>query len=72
MGPFEVAVIAIVAGCALEGYRVYTKREARKGKESSSQAELREEVAALKQRIETLETLVTDKSYQLREKFKQL
>ena len=72
MGPFEIAAIAIVAGCVLEGYRIYTKRNARHGKESQTQAELREEVAALKKRVETLESLVTDKSYQLREEFKRL
>lgn len=72
MGPFEIAVVAIVAGCLLEGYRIYTKRNSQQGKESQGQVELREEVAALRKRVETLESLVTDKSYQLREEFKRL
>lgn len=72
MGPFEIAAIAIVAGCVLEGFRIYTKRQAQKGKTGDSQAELREELNALKERVATLESLVTDKSYQLREEFKRL
>lgn len=72
MGPFEIAAIAIVAGCILEGYRIYVKRQTQKGKTGDSHSELREEINALKERVATLESLVTDKSYQLREEFKRL
>lgn len=70
MGPFELGAIAILVGCALEGYRVYTKRQA-KGSSSEMKA-MQDELNTLKERIATLESIVTDKSYQLREEFKRL
>lgn len=70
MGPFEIAAIAIIGGCAIELYRIYTKRQ--NSKRSKPDPALREEIDALKERVATLEALVTDKSYQLREEFKKL
>ncbi|RUO29613.1 hypothetical protein CWE12_07325 [Aliidiomarina sedimenti] len=70
MGPFEIAAIAIIGGCAIEIYRTYVKRQ--NAKQSKTDPALREEVEALKERVATLEALVTDKSYQLREEFKRL
>lgn len=70
MGPFEIAAIAIVLGCALEGYRVYTKKQD-KGSSAEMKA-MQDELRTLKERIATLESIVTDKSYQLKEEFKRL
>lgn len=70
MGPFEIAAIAIVLGCGLEGYRLYTKRQENSG--SSDVKAMQTEIAELKERVATLETLVTDKSYQLKREFERL
>lgn len=70
MGPFEIAAIAIVGGCAIEFFRIYTKRQNEKS--AKANPAMKEEIDALKARVAALETLVTDKSYQLREEFKKL
>ncbi|MCE9677821.1 hypothetical protein LZP69_01265 [Shewanella sp. AS1] len=63
MGPFEIAAIALIGGFAISGYKEFNKRHAR---EDSKEIEsLRSELDKLKSRVNTLETIVTDKSYQL-------
>ncbi|RUO26507.1 hypothetical protein CWE09_07310 [Aliidiomarina minuta] len=70
MGPFEIGAIAIVLGCALEGYRIYTKKQATGS--SSEMKAMQGELSTLKERVAALESIVTDKSYQLKEEFKRL
>jgi hypothetical protein len=70
MGPFEIAAIAIIGGLAYSAYEVHmkTKGKAGKGELESLQAELQR----LKERVGTLESIVTDKSYQLKEQINKL
>ncbi|SNY54650.1 hypothetical protein SAMN06297280_2700 [Arsukibacterium tuosuense] len=70
MGPFEIAAIAIVGGFVYAGYEVYmkTKSKAGKGELEGLQAELQR----LKERVSTLESIVTDKSYQLKDQINKL
>ncbi|WNO59970.1 hypothetical protein [Rheinheimera sp. MMS21-TC3] len=70
MGPFEIAAIAIIGGLAYSAYEVHSKN---KHKTSSKDVDdLKLELNSLKQRIATLETIVTDKSYQLKEQIDSL
>ncbi|MBV2129422.1 hypothetical protein [Arsukibacterium indicum] len=70
MGPFEIAALAIVGGFVYAGYEVYmkTKDNAGKGELEALQAELQR----LKERVSTLESIVTDKSYQLKDQINKL
>lgn len=70
MGPFEIAAIAIIGGLAYSAYEVHmkTKGKAGKGELEALQAELHR----LKERVGTLESIVTDKSYQLKDQINKL
>tara|TARA_R110002126_G_scaffold16527_22_gene66064 strand:- start:13090 stop:13302 length:213 start_codon:yes stop_codon:yes gene_type:complete len=70
MGPFEVGAIAIIGGLAYAAYDVYMKTNAKAGK-GELQA-LQDEVHRLKERVSTLESIVTDKSYQLKDQINKL
>ncbi|MDX1677931.1 hypothetical protein [Arsukibacterium sp.] len=70
MGPFEIAAIAIVGGFVYAGYEVYMKNKGNTG-----QAELdalQSELQRLKERVSTLESIVTDKAYQLKDQINKL
>lgn len=70
MGPFEVGAIAIIGAFAMSGYKTYMK-----GRENHSQQDvvaLQDEVAKLRQRVATLESIVTDRSYQLKDQINKL
>lgn len=70
MGPFEIAAIAIIGGLGYSAYDSYNKS---KGTNSNKEvAELKNEIDKMKQRIATLESIVTDKSYQLKEQINRL
>lgn len=70
MGPFEIAALAIVGGIGLSAFKVYHDN---KGKTDSTElTELKAEQEKLKQRIATLESIVTDKSYQLKDQINRL
>lgn len=70
MGPFEIAAIAIVGGLAYSAYEVHMKT---KGKAGKGELEaLQTEVHRLKERVSTLESIVTDKSYQLKDQINKL
>ncbi|WP_240223268.1 hypothetical protein [Rheinheimera hassiensis] len=70
MGPFEIAAIAIIGGLGYSAYDSYNKN---KDKASDKEvAELKNELDKMKQRIATLESIVTDKSYQLKEQINRL
>ncbi|GAB57830.1 MULTISPECIES: hypothetical protein [Rheinheimera] len=70
MGPFEIAAIAIIGGLAYSAYDSYNKS---KGKANSQDvADLKAELDKMKQRVATLESIVTDKSYQLKDQINRL
>lgn len=64
MGPFEIAAIAIIGGLAYSAYEVHmkTKQKAAKGDVEA----LHKEIERLRERVNVLESIVTDKSYQLK------
>lgn len=70
MGPFEIAAIAIIGGLGYSAYDSYNKNKHRSsGKEVN---ELKDEIKKLKERVSTLESIVTDKSYQLKDQINRL
>ncbi|KKO47161.1 hypothetical protein WG68_00450 [Arsukibacterium ikkense] len=70
MGPFEIAAIAIIGGLGYSAYEVHMKT---KGKAGKGELEaLQTELQRLKERVSTLESIVTDKSYQLKEQINKL
>ncbi|MBW8183354.1 hypothetical protein [Shewanella nanhaiensis] len=70
MGPFEIAAIAIIGAFSVSAYKEYNKR---KGDVDSGEVDaLKAELAKLQERVATLETIVTDKSYQLGEQINKL
>jgi cell division protein FtsB len=70
MGPFEVAALAIIGGLSYSAFDSYNKNKG-KGK-SQDVTDLKEQLDKLKQRVSTLETIVTDKSYQLKDEINKL
>ncbi|WP_213996661.1 hypothetical protein [Arsukibacterium sp.] len=70
MGPFEIAAIAIVGGLVYAGYEVYMKHKGNTGKGELDA--LQAELQRLKERVSTLESIVTDKSYQLKDQINKL
>ncbi|MEI6859134.1 MAG: hypothetical protein V5788_05005 [Shewanella sp.] len=70
MGPFEVITVAIIAVFSVRAYKEYNNK-----KNSGETAEvdaLKSELLKLQERVATLETIVTDKSYQLGEQINKL
>ena len=70
MGPFEIAALAIIGGIGLSAYKVYHDNKGKAGNTEIN--ELKAEQEKLKQRIATLESIVTDKSYQLKDQINRL
>ena len=70
MGPFEIAAIAIIGGLGYSAYDSYNKNKGKAG--DKEVAELKSEIDKMKQRIATLESIVTDKSYQLKDQINRL
>ncbi|MFQ6370691.1 hypothetical protein [Shewanella sp. YIC-542] len=66
MGPFEVAVIAIIGGIIYQIVNAYLER---KGSVVAEQelSQMRQEMSEMKQRLITLESIVTDDGYQLKQ-----
>ncbi|MCH1920254.1 hypothetical protein L9G15_12540 [Shewanella sp. A3A] len=71
MGPFEVAVVAIIAGIVYEITKTYMKH---KGAIAAEQeiTQLRQELDRMNQRIQTLETIITDDGYNLKDEINRL
>ncbi|MCK8044701.1 hypothetical protein MSG37_07385 [Shewanella sp. 1CM18E] len=70
MGPFTIAAIAIVAVFLLKAYKEYNKQ---KGRIDADELVLvNKELKELKERVMTLEKIVTDKSYQLHDEIDKL
>lgn len=70
MGPFEIAAIAIIGGLAYSAYEVHMKTKTKAGKADIDA--LQAEITKLKDRVGTLESIVTDKSYQLKDQINKL
>lgn len=70
MGPFEIAAIAIIGGFAVSAYKTYVK--SKEQHTNVDVAALQDTVSKLQQRVATLESIVTDKSYQLKEQINKL
>ncbi|KFZ39038.1 hypothetical protein HR45_01175 [Shewanella mangrovi] len=71
MGPFEVAVVAIVCGIVYKIANTYLEHKgALVAEEEINQ--LRQELSDMKQRLVTLERIVTDEGYDLKSKFENL
>ncbi|WP_299796003.1 hypothetical protein [uncultured Shewanella sp.] len=70
MGPFEVMAIAIIAVFGVKAYKEFNNRKA--SVDNSEVDALKSELVKLQQRVATLETIVTDKSYQLSEQIDRL
>ena len=70
MGPFSIAAIAIISVFLLTAYKEYNKQKIRV--DADELAKVNAEITELKQRIITLEQIVTDKSYQLKDEIDQL
>jgi hypothetical protein len=69
MNPFEFALAVIVVVCAARIVRHYLSTRAAQPPEDPAQ---RAKLDALEQRIRTLETIVTDKGYDLKREFDRL
>jgi hypothetical protein len=70
MGPFEIAALAIIGGISLSAFKVYHDNKGKAG--SKELDELKAEQERIKQRLATLESIVTDKSYQLKDQINRL
>ncbi|RTR34918.1 hypothetical protein [Shewanella atlantica] len=70
MGPFEVMAIAIVAVFGVKAYKEFNHRKT--SVDTSEVDALKAELVKLQERVATLETIVTDKSYQLGEQIDRL
>lgn len=72
MGVFDVGFIAVLGAFAYAFYENHNKTKIKLQQSSASSDELRQQIEQLKQRIATLETIVTDKSYQLKHEINKL
>ncbi|MCL1138681.1 ELKS/Rab6-interacting/CAST family protein [Shewanella pneumatophori] len=70
MGPFTIAAIAIVAVFLLKAYKEYNKQKGRI--DADELVQVNKELKELKERVMTLEKIVTDKSYQLHDEIDKL
>ena len=70
MGVVIIVVVAIIGGVAYDAMKMrYKYKQLASGKGVDT---LEKEVSELKQRVATLESIVTDKSYQLKQQISQL
>jgi uncharacterized protein YlxW (UPF0749 family) len=75
MGPFEMVVLIVAISVGAGVYQTYLKTRANSRADDVTQAEverLREDVARLKDRVKTLEAIVTDKDRALAEEIRKL
>ena len=71
MGVFDMIVIVVVCSMAFAAFDSYNKHK-NKAVSSKELDELKAEHDKLKERVATLESIVTDKSYQLKEQINRL
>lgn len=75
MGPFEMVVLIVAISVGAGVYQTYLKTRANSRADETTQAEvaaMREDIARLKERVRTLETIVTDKDRVLAEEIRKL
>lgn len=66
-----VAIVAIVFGCSYAMFEAYVKAKSKKVN-TVNEDELKKEIAALRNRLEVLEKIVTDEGYQLKKEIDSL
>ncbi|MDP1556711.1 MAG: hypothetical protein Q8S09_07565, partial [Hyphomonas sp.] len=75
MGPFEMVVLIVAISVGAGVYQTYLKTRANSRADDVTQAEvakMREDVARLKDRVKTLEAIVTDKDRALADEIRKL
>lgn len=72
MGVFDVGVVAVIGAFAYAFYEQHTKTKVKLASVNSSEEHLSKEITELKQRVAVLESIVTDKSYQLKQEIERL
>ncbi|MCG9730066.1 hypothetical protein L1D44_09410 [Shewanella sp. Isolate13] len=70
MGPFSVAALAIIGVFTIAALKEYNKHKGRV--ELDELVSVKAELEKLRERVATLEQLVTDKSYQLKDEIDKL
>ncbi|ABV86149.1 hypothetical protein [Shewanella pealeana] len=70
MGPFTVAALAIIGVFAIAALKEYNKHKGRV--ELDELVSIKTELEKLRERVGTLEQIVTDKSYQLKDEIDRL
>ena len=71
MDVFTMVVIIVAIACGAGAYNNYLKTRRQESKSAPSE-ELRAELDALRERVETLEKIVTDDKYQLHRELSEL
>ena len=72
MGVFDVGVVAVIGAFAYAFYEQHTKTKVKLASVNSSEEQLSKEITELKQRVAVLESIVTDKSYLLKQQIDRL
>lgn len=72
MGVFDVGVVAVIGAFAYAFYEQHTKTKVKLATTQQNNGDLRAEIEQLKQRVATLEAIVTDKSYSLKDQINRL
>jgi len=72
MGIFDIGAIAVIGAFAYAFYEQHTKTKVKLANASQVDSNLQQEINNLKQRVATLEAIVTDKSYNLKDQINKL
>lgn len=72
MNVTAVAIIAIIFGCTIAMVSMIIKYKNESKIHSQDNHELESEIAKLKERVATLEKIVTDENYNLKKEFEKL
>lgn len=68
----SIGFVAVVGGFAYAFYEQYTKTKVKLSQNAVKGEDIKAELEALKQRVAALETIVTDKSYDLKREIETL
>jgi cell division protein FtsB len=72
MGVFDVGFVAVIGAFAYAFYEQHTKTKVKLASVNKSDEQLSKEITELKQRVAVLESIVTDKTYQLKQEIERL
>lgn len=72
MGVFDIGFVAVVLAFAYAFYEQHTKTKVKLQNGNTANDTLQQEITELKKRVATLEAIVTDKSYTLKQQIDQL